>query len=300
MLLVTGITGHTGRYFLQELIDHKYEGPIRCIVRETSDTSMLDNSGLSIEKVYGDLDDGDFLMNAMRDVDVLLHIAGIQKTLKVIKAATLNNVGQGIFVHTTGIFSKFKSASEEYQQIEDEMKRIIKTNNKFMSITIFRPTMIYGDLCDLNMSKFIRMVDYLRVFPVINKGESLIQPVNARDLGKAYFQVLNVPKENLKSEYVVSGDVPITMVSAFKTISKALGKKTIFISFPLWGGVILARLLYVLTLGRIDYIEKVQRMGEDRSFPHDDATNDFSYLPRSFDKGIKVEVEQYMNKKRGK
>jgi thioester reductase-like protein len=41
MLLVTGITGHTGRYFLKELIDNRYEGPIRCIVRETSDTSML-------------------------------------------------------------------------------------------------------------------------------------------------------------------------------------------------------------------------------------------------------------------
>jgi nucleoside-diphosphate-sugar epimerase len=300
MLLVTGITGHTGRYFLQELIDHKYEGSIRCIVRETSDTSMLYNSGLNIEKVYGDLDDEDFLMNAMRDVDILLHIAGIQKTLNVIKAATLNNVGQGIFVHTTGIFSKFKSASEEYQQIEDEMKRIIKTNYNILSITIFRPTMIYGDLCDQNMSKFIRIVDYLRLFPVINKGESLIQPVNARDLGKAYFQVLNVPKENLKLEYVVSGDVPITMVSAFKTISKVLGKKTIFISFPLWSGVILARLLYILTLGRIDYIEKVQRMGEDRSFPHDDATNDFCYLPRSFDIGIKAEVEQFVNKKRGK
>ena len=51
MLLVTGITGHTGRYFLQELIYHKYEGPIRCIVRETSDTSLLDNSRLNIEKV---------------------------------------------------------------------------------------------------------------------------------------------------------------------------------------------------------------------------------------------------------
>ena len=42
MLLVTGITGHTGRYFLQELINHKYDGAIRCIVRETSDTSILD------------------------------------------------------------------------------------------------------------------------------------------------------------------------------------------------------------------------------------------------------------------
>ena len=51
MLLVTGITGHTGRYFLQELINNKYKGPIGCIVRETSDTSLLDGSGLNIEKI---------------------------------------------------------------------------------------------------------------------------------------------------------------------------------------------------------------------------------------------------------
>lgn len=57
MLLVTGITGHSGRYFLQELIKNKYEGIIRCIVRETSDTWMLDNSGLKIEKAVGDLTD---------------------------------------------------------------------------------------------------------------------------------------------------------------------------------------------------------------------------------------------------
>jgi thioester reductase-like protein len=53
MLLVTGITGHSGSYFLKELINNKYEGPIRCVVRETSDTSLIDNSGLHIEKVVG-------------------------------------------------------------------------------------------------------------------------------------------------------------------------------------------------------------------------------------------------------
>ena len=61
MLLVTGITGHTGRYFLQELIRHKYEGPIRCVIRETSDTSILDHCGLKIEKVIGDLNDPNFI-----------------------------------------------------------------------------------------------------------------------------------------------------------------------------------------------------------------------------------------------
>lgn len=50
MLLVTGITGHSGQYFLQQLIDNNYGGTIRCVVREGSNTTLLDNSGLQIEK----------------------------------------------------------------------------------------------------------------------------------------------------------------------------------------------------------------------------------------------------------
>ncbi len=77
MLMITGITGHTGRYFLQELINHEYKGPIRCIVRTTSDTSMLDNSGLNIEKVIGDINDEDLLDKCMKSVDTVFHIAHI-------------------------------------------------------------------------------------------------------------------------------------------------------------------------------------------------------------------------------
>ncbi|WP_373899179.1 SDR family oxidoreductase [Haloimpatiens sp. FM7315] len=294
MLLVTGITGHSGRYFLQELIDNKYEGTIRCIVREISDTSMLDNSGLKIEKVVGELTDQEFVDKCMKGIDTILHIAGIQKTLNVIKPAVKNEVGRVIVVHTTGIYSKFKSASEEYKNIEIEMKEIVNGTN--MNITILRPTMIYGNIIDLNMSKFIKMVDKLRLFPVIDHGNSLIQPVNARDLGKAYYQVLTKEAERLKPEYILSGEKPITMVEAFRLISSNLGKKTVFISFPLGIGVFMAMVLKVITLGKIDYIERVQRMGENRSFPHKDATVDFGYNPMLFEDGIKIEVKQYMNK----
>lgn len=232
--------------------------------------------------------------NCLKDIDTILHIAGIQKTLNVINPAINNNVKRFIVVHTTGIYSKFKSASEDYKNIELEMNKMIIEHN--MNITILRPTMIYGNLNDLNMSKFIKMVDKLRFFPVINHEDSLIQPVNARDLGKAYYQVLTKPMGQLKSEYILSGEKPITMINAFKLISANLGKKTVFISFPLEIGVLMAKVLKVLTFGRIDYIEKVQRMGEDRSFSHDDATIDFGYNPMSFEEGIKIEVNQYKNK----
>jgi len=293
MLLITGITGHTGKYFLQELIRNKYEGPIRCIVRETSDTSTLDSSGLNLEKVIGDLRDENFLIKCMSDVDTVVHIVNIRHTLKIIKAAISNNVKRAICVHTTGIYSKFKVASAEYKIIENELQKVIV--NTQIRLTILRPTMIYGDLCDRNMSRFIKMVDALRVFPVINQGKGLIQPVNARDLGKAYYDVLMLPAEKSRSEYILSGEKPISILDTLKLISRELGRDTVFISVPLGIAIVLAISLKIITFGRVDYVEKVQRMSEDRCFPHSDAKDDFGYKPEPFEDGIAREVGQYLN-----
>lgn len=165
-----------------------------------------------------------------------------------------------------------------------------------IKLTILQPTMIYGDLCDHNMSRFINMVNRLRLFPVIDHGRCLIQPVNARDLGKAYYQVITMPIEKAKSIYNLSGEKPIAMIDAFKLISNNLGKKIVFISFPLWFGVFLANILKIVSIGRINYIEKVQRMSEDRFFSHEDAKKDFGYNPDSFEIGIAREVKQYLNR----
>lgn len=163
MLLVTGITGHTGKYFLQELITHKVQTSIRCIVRETSDTSLLDSSGLNIEKEIGDVDDEEFLDKCMKGIKIVIHIVNIRYSLKIVKAAIKNKVQRIILIHTTEIYSKFKIASEEYKNIENELKKIIDKSN--IKVTIIRLTMIYGDLCDHNMSRFIKMIDKLRFSP---------------------------------------------------------------------------------------------------------------------------------------
>lgn len=298
MLLITGITGHTGRYFLQELINHKYEDSIRCIVRATSDTSLIDNSGLDIEKVIGDINDKNLLAECMKNVDTVVHITNIRHSLNVIEVAIKNNVRRAICVHTTGIYSKFRRASEEYIFIENKLKEMISNSN--IKVTILRPTMIYGDMCDKNMSKFIKMVDHLRIFPVVDHGKSLIQPVNARDLGKAYYSVLMLPDDKLRSEYILSGEKPITIIEALKLISDNLGKKTMFINVPAGFAVLLAKITKALTLKKVDYIEKVQRMTEDRSFSHEEATLDFGYSPEPFEIGIAREVAEYLKNKQNK
>ena len=231
----------------------------------------------------------------MKDVDTVMHIGAIFFSIQVMKAAVKNDVKRAIFVHTTGIYSKYKSASEEYKNIELEVRKIIKDNASKIGLTILRPTMIYGNVNDKNMVVFIKMVDKLRLFPVIDQGKSMLQPVNGRDLGKAYYQVLDKP-EIMNGDYILSGEKPISMLDMLKLISNNLGKKTVFVSVPLDFGVFLARILKALTLGKIDYIEKVQRMDEDRSYLHEDAARDFGYDPMPFVEGLKLEINQYVKK----
>ncbi len=297
MLLVTGITGHSGKYFLQELIRNKYDGPIRCIVRANYDTTLIDNSGLKIEKIVGDLENQEFMNEVMSGVNTVVHIASIFYSVTLMRAAVKNDVKRAIFVHTTGIYSKYKSASEEYKDIEKSIDKIIKESSSTIGLIYLRPTMIYGYINDSNMIVFIKMVDRLRLFPIIDQGRNMLQPVNGKDLGKAYYQVLR--KSNIMSgDYILSGESPISMKDLFRLISQILDKKTTFISVPLALGVFMANFLKVCSLGKVDYIERVQRMGEDRSFLHKNAIEDFGYQPMSLSKGLKIEIEEYLKKVR--
>lgn len=211
----------------------------------------------------------------------------------MIKAVVKNNVKRAVFVHTTGVYSKYKSASYEYKSIEENIDKIIKESNSKIQLIYLRPTMIYGYLNDRNMIIFIKMVDKFRLFPVISHGNGLLQPVNGKDLGKGYYQLLMKP-EIVCGDYILSGEKPISMLEMFKLISSDLNKKTTFISVPLGLGVFMSRCLKVCTFGKIDYIEKVQRMGEDRSFSHEAAEKDFGYKPMPFNEGLKIEIEEYL------
>jgi nucleoside-diphosphate-sugar epimerase len=295
MLLITGITGHSGKYFLQELINNHYTDPIRCIVRKNSNISLLDKSGLKIEKVIGDLSDEDFLKRAMIGVDTILHIASIFYSSNIIKTAIKNNVRRIILVHTTGIYSKYKSASEIYKNIEMNIEKMLQTSNRPIGLIYLRPTMIYGNIHDRNIIIFIKMLDKFRWFPIIEHGKSLIQPVNGKDLGKAYYQIL-IKADIMNGDYILSGEKPICILDLYRLISNNLSKKTTFFNIPLWLGLFVARIFKFFTLGKIDYIEKVQRMCEDRSFSHDAATRDFGYKPMFLEEGIKIEVEEYLGK----
>ena len=296
MILLTGMTGKSGKWFLKNLIDkknnHKNQN-YRVIVRTTSNVDLIDTSGLSIEKAYGDLNDVAFLDEAMKNVTTVFHVAGIHTSLKVVQAAAENNVKRIILVHTTGIYSKFKSAGEEYIRIENKIEEIL--NNKDIDLTVLRPTMIYGSMKDRNVAIFIRMVDKLRLFPVVNQANYHLQPVHEKDLGDAYYQVLTNREATKGKNYILSGKYPILLIDMFKIIERLLGKKNYYISVPFSIAYFGVLILYLVTIGIVDYREKVQRLTEHRAFSHEEANQDFGYSPMSFEEGIINEISEYLN-----
>jgi nucleoside-diphosphate-sugar epimerase len=199
-----------------------------------------------------------------------------------------------ILVHTTGIYSKYKAAGEGYREIEREVAEIAATSH--ISLTILRPTMIYGSLKDKNIAVFIKMVDKLSLFPVVDHARYLLQPVHEKDLGKAYYQVLKNKSVTMGKSYTLSGKSPILLIDILRTIEKILNKKNLYLSIPFsvaYGGAVM---LHILTLGKIDYREKVQRLVEPRAYPHDEAQRDFGYSPLTFEEGVLNEIKEYLEK----
>ena len=215
---------------------------------------------------------------------------------KLVEVAVRYNVNRLILVHTTGIYSKYKAAGEVYRQIEARIEKMVEGKN--ITLTYLRPTMIYGNIHDGNVVIFMKMVDKLRLFPVVDHATYALQPVWCGDLGKAYYQVLTHPDTATKRGYNLSGGRPILLIDMFKVMAKYLGVKNAFVSVPFPIAYAMAWVLYVVTFGKADFRERVQRLVEPRVFSYEDAAADFGYNPVPFEEGVKAEVEEYLAAKK--
>ncbi len=293
-ILVTGIAGKSGRWFLQRILAEYLsisDWKIRAIIRKHSQKPDLDTSNIKLEYLVGDLFDKEFTDLSMKDIDIVLHLAGIGKSEIIVESALKNGVKWVILVHTTGVYSKYKVANAPYLAFEDRITNMLQ--NKNIAVTILRPTMIYGSLKDENIAVFIKMIDSLKFFPVVSHGKYPLQPVHEKDLGEAYYKILMNKSKTANKNYILSGKEPIYLIDIFKVIKKQLGTKNIFIYIPFPIAYMGAFFVYLFSFKKLDFRERVQRMVESRAFSHAEATNDFDYTPIGFEDGVKSEIEAY-------
>lgn len=310
-VVITGITGKSGQYFLKHLVKEReqlkeYRFILLC--RKTGEYSKnttgytlvqkaLKKEGCNISLMEADLENPEEVRKIFAEpVYMLIHAASVKLSMNIVPIALEAGVDNYILVHTTGIYSKYKAAGEEYRQIEkkiDGLKRRYQDRGRKIAITILRPTMIYGDLNDKNVSTFIKMVDTLRIFPTVNGARYDLQPVWCGDLGKAYFDVMINWEVTKDKEYILSGGAPIQLREMFQVMAKQLHVKNVFVSCPFPIAYAGAWVIYLASLKNIDMREKVQRLVEPRAFGHEEATKDFGYAPVTFDVGVRKEIQMY-------
>lgn len=301
ILALTGATGKkSGGVLVEQISEHidivneLFPDGIRALTRPSSNITKLVKLIHGVEVLRGEFTDAQFLKDSLKDVDTLIHLAGIHWSREVVEAAAHCHVRRLILVHTTGIYSKYKEAGEEYRHIDELVYKTCKENN--IVLTICRPTMIYGNVHDNNVITFIKMMDKLPIMPVVNGARYELQPVHYSDLGKAYYQVLVNEDTTANRDFILSGGAPIQLRDMLKIIGNNLGKNVCFISCPFWVAYAGAWIVFCLTLGKKDYREKVQRLCEPRTFPYKEASNSFGYNPITFEEGIVDEVKEYKEK----
>ena len=215
MLLITGITGLTGRFLITALREAGYSGNIRCLIREHSDISWITDE--NIEFVKGDVTDVKSLITACQGVEGVIHLVNIRSSPEVIEACKVNNIKRVIIVSTTGIFSKYQQYSNEYKRLENIII------NCGLDYTIIRPTMIYGNHQDKNIHKLVKIINRNKIIPVVGKGYGLMQPIYAKDLAtviaQAYTNDISIGKA-----YNVAGRTAIRFCDIMAMIAKIWSK----------------------------------------------------------------------------
>ena len=301
MLLVTGSSGPSANYFFKCLSLEGYRGKIRCIIRETSHVDHLKVHNLNLEFVYGSMENDEFLKKSFIGIKTILHIANIKFSKKIVSIGSKLGVEWFICVHTASIYSKFEKLNHVYKNIENELIR------SYPNLTILRPSIIYGTGEDIytggdkkrdrKIWKLISFIHKYNYFVIFGRGKSLMQPVHCKDLGEAYYSVLKNKENTYGKQYNLPGQTPISYIDIIKLISKNIKKNPLLIYLPIWLAIAFAYLFSKIPfLSNIIQVEQILRMTEDRVFSWSDANNDFGYSPLSFEKGIKIEIDEFFNK----
>jgi nucleoside-diphosphate-sugar epimerase len=251
-ILITGATGFIGSHLADALAAKNHQ--LRCLVRKTSSLAWIKD--LPVEYVYGDLFDHEVLRRAVREVDVVYHLAGLTKattkeeyargnhlaTKNLLEAVLAERPGLSRFVHVstqaavgpsvggvpvdeTTPFHPITTYGVTKMEAEKECLRLMDR----LPITITRPPAVYGP----------RDKDVFEFFSAMSKG---LQPM----IGFNNKQVSLIHVKDLVDGIIAAGEHPRAVGQTYfiaseqyydwKTVGRitagVMGKKALRLRIP--------------------------------------------------------------------
>jgi len=146
---------------------------------------------------------------------------------------------------------------------------------------ILRPTLIYGNGRDRNVTEIIRFVRRWGFFPLLGEAKGLRQPVHAEDVAAACVAALTLPTA-MNQTYNISGGATLSYQEMVRLVFASVGKVPHLVKIPRWMFGVAVALVHLVPRYRHWTVEMADRMNRDLVFDHGDAARDLGFSPRSF------------------
>ena len=176
--------------------------------------------------------------------------------------------------------SEIESERSSVRSLVEAERRIIKSCREHrVGWTILRPTLIYSEGRDRNVTALARLIDRFGVMPLVGGGKGLRQPLHAEDLARGMIEAAAHPAASDKI-YSVPGGETLPYREMIGRIFDALGKprRTVPVPAALWRAAF--PLIKPLFPGA--NVAMGLRMMQDMAFDPTPAARDFGWTARGF------------------
>lgn len=183
-------------------------------------------------------------------------------------------------------FSKEDSSDpterEVARRLEETEERLrICAESKGMAWVVLRPTLIYGQGRDKNISEMICFIRRFGFFPLFGQADGLRQPLHAEDLAGACLAALDAADATNRA-YNISGGETLTYRQMVSRVFTALNCRPRLLTVPLGMFRLAVACLRLLPRYRHWTLAMAERMNRDLVFDHTDALRDLGFTPRPF------------------
>lgn len=230
-ILVTGATGFIGSRLVENLSKiKKYR--IRCLVRRKGPLKHLKN----IEIFSGDITSKSSVKNAMKNVDIVVHLAAIKYhylpdaeiyETNVMGTKNLLDYSQRVkhFIYISTIL--VHNPLDTYSKTKLEAEKLVEESG--LKFTILRLPFIFGKGDKTNITKMLDFLKKYPIIPIIGNGKQLIYPMHVDDVVEIIKYVI---KKNKTGKFVVYNHV-MTVNKFIDIATKTLRLKRLRLHIPI-------------------------------------------------------------------
>jgi nucleoside-diphosphate-sugar epimerase len=274
--LVVGATSLVGKFVVDQLAADGVNAIGLCR------RPPADNSGHTW--IAGDLQQSSALREKIPDVSVVYSAGPIQLLPDLLPILAEKGVHRVVAISSTGAISKIDSevANERIaaqQFLSGERGTIEFCESRGIAWTILRPTLIYVEGFDKNVSRIAEFIQKFRFFPIVGAGHGLRQPVHGADVAVAMVRIGTIGRTAGKIYELPGGEtLPYTEVVGRVFDSMNLPRRVLAIPVSFWR--LAARCVGLFVPGVNSATGN--RMSEDLVYDSTTAVQDFGWNPRDF------------------